>query len=50
MYSVSLDHFKKGVTVAWLVCTLEDHIVSKVSPLRGTTMDSDKKGETLLTI
>lgn len=34
---------QKGVTVAWLVCTLEDHIVSKVSPLRGTTMDSDKK-------
>jgi hypothetical protein len=34
---------QKGVTVAWLVCTLEDHIVSNVSPLRGTTVDSGKK-------
>lgn len=32
---------QKDVTVAWPVCTLEDHIVSNVSPLRGTTMDSD---------
>lgn len=34
---------QKDVTVAWQVCTLEYHIVSNVSPLRGTTMDSDKK-------
>lgn len=33
---------QKDVTVAWQVCTL-DQIVSNVSPLRGTTMDSDKK-------
>lgn len=34
---------QKDVTVAWQVCTLEDRVVSKVSPLRGTNMDSDKK-------
>lgn len=35
---------QKDVTVVWLVCALEDHIVSNVfPPFRGTTMDSDKK-------
>lgn len=34
---------QKDVTVAWQVCTLKYHIVSNVSPLRGTTMDSDRK-------
>ena len=34
---------QKDVTVAWLVCTLNGHIVSNVPRLRGTIMDSDKK-------
>jgi hypothetical protein len=55
---VSLDHFKvllvgihgssaEGGNLANYMIfqrtDMEDHIVSKVSPLRGTTMDSDKK-------